>query len=159
MIACASAIALAATGTFGYFDRVFLGEEMNGAWFRTLGGTVSGLLGKEPLIVVVPRRDNLKDTHRYIKLMTYDTLQDAQRRGVPLDSLYLTTTCEDPVEAGSPQAADVRPPLLVVSDAVLEPHAPCGPEFVSHLIAHYPRSSVVIVRPIPPPADLVPTKP
>ena len=52
-------------------------------------GTVSGFLGKEPLLVVVPSRDNLADTNRYIKLMAYDTLQDAQRRGVPLEfSIY-----------------------------------------------------------------------
>jgi hypothetical protein len=159
VIACAGAIALAATGTFGYFDRVFIGEEIRNAWFRTLGETVSGVLGKEPIIVVVPRRDNLADTHRYIKLMAYDTLQDAQRRGLPQDSLYIATTCEDPIETSSLQTGYPSPPRLIVSENVLAAPPPCGSEFLSRLKAKYPRSTVVITKQAPLPADLAPAQP
>jgi hypothetical protein len=155
LIACVGAVALAATGTFGYFDRVIVGEEISNAWFRTLGESVSDSLGKEPIMVVVPRRDNLTDTHRYIKLISYDTLQDAQRRGVSGDSLYTVSTCEDPIKRDN----YASPPRLIVSENVLEPHPPCGPEFLSRLKANYPGSTVAISKQAPLPADLAPAKP
>ena len=130
-IASVCAIALAATGTYRYFDQVFLEEEMHNAWYRTLGGTVSGFLGKEPLLVVVPSRDNLADTNRYIELIAYDKLQDAQRRGVPLDSLYTAMSCEDPIETGISQMKYASPPRLIVSENVLTQGEPCRPEFLT----------------------------
>jgi len=145
--ACAGALALGAASTFSYFDRVQLEEESRSLPLRTLGGTVAGLLGKNPLVIVVPVRDNLSDAQRYIKLMAYDTLLEAKRRGVPWEVFYLITSCEDPVDGRTPPAADDSPPILVLHHAVLEPRAPCGPDFVSRLKAHYPGSVVVVARP------------
>jgi hypothetical protein len=144
-IACAGALAVAAAGTFGYFDRAYLGEDSGSLPYRSLGETVSGLLGKQPLVVVVPVRDNLNDVHRYIKLMAYDILLDAKRHGVARDTLYLAITCEDPLDGRGPQAAS--PPTVVVNSAVLEPREPCGPDFVSRLKAYYPADRIVVARP------------
>jgi hypothetical protein len=159
VLVCAGAIVLAATGAFGYFDQVFVGEEISNAWYRTLGGTVAGELGKEPLIVVVPSHDNLTDTHRYIKLMAYDTLQDAEGRGVSRDSLYTATTCEDPIETSSGQTVYAAPPRLIVAENVLQAPPPCGPEYLSRLQAGHPGSAVVIAKQTPLPADLAPAPP
>jgi hypothetical protein len=141
----AGALALAAVGTFGYFDRVFVGED-SGPAFRNVGATVSGLLGKKPLVVVVPVRDNVNDMRRYIKLMAYDALLEAQRRGVSPEALSRITTCEDVLEKSGPQTADASAPLFVLHQTVLEPRAPCGPDFVSRLKARYPQSAVLIAR-------------
>lgn len=146
-VACGGAFLLAAAGTFGYFDRAYLGEDTGSLHFRSLGETVSRLLGKEPLVVVVPVRDNVNDIHRYIKLMAYDTLRDAERRGVAREALYLVTTCEDPVDGRRPQAANASQTVVVLHLAVPEPRAPCGPEFVSRLKAYYPADRIVIAVP------------
>jgi len=146
VITCAGALALGAAGTFSYFDRVLLVEESSSLPLSTLGGTVSGLLGRKPLVIVVPVRDNLSDARRYIKLMAYDTLLEAKRRGVPWEEFYLITSCEDPVDGRTPPAAHDSPPILVLHEAVLWSRAPCGPDFVSRLKAHYPRSAVVVAR-------------
>lgn len=158
ILACVGAIALAALGTFGYFDQVVVGEELNNAWRRRVGAAVSGLLGREPLIVVLPEQENLKDTDRYIKLMAYNTLLDAQLRGVPKEALYLATSCEDPIDREN-YPAMTPPPYLIMAEGILEPNTPCGPDFVSRLRAHYPESTVVIITPSPLPADLIPTQP
>ncbi len=146
-ITCAGALALGAAGTFGYFDRAYLGEDTGSLPYRSLGERVSGLIGKQPLVVVVPVHDNVNDTHRYIKLMAYDTLLAAERNGVDRDALYLVTTCEDPVDGRRPPGADASPPIVVVHLLVAEPLAPCGPDFVSRLKAFYPADRVVIAGP------------
>jgi hypothetical protein len=147
VITWVGAVALGAAGTFGYFDRAYLGEDTGSLPFRALGETVSRLIGKEPLVVVVPVRDNVNDVHRYIKLMAYDTLLDAKRRGADTEALYLVTTCEDPVDGRRPQAANASQPVVVLHLAVPEPRAPCGPEFVSRLKAYYPADRLVIAVP------------
>jgi hypothetical protein len=160
-VAVAGAVALAATGTSRYFDEVFVGEEIQNGWFRALGEPAAGLLGKEPVVVVVPRRDNLNDIHRYIELMAYETLRDAERRGVSRDSLYVATTCEDPVETSDStlRREDSSPPRLIVSESVLEPNPPCGPDYVSRLEAQYPDSTVDIAKRGSLPTDLAPMRP
>jgi hypothetical protein len=147
-IACCAAVAVGATGTFGYFDRAFIETESAGAaQFRALGATVSDLVGSEPLLVVVPRRDNLTDTHRYIKLMAYDALLDAQRHGIARDALYLVTTCEDVAGTADSPPARARPPVLVVHVAVLEPGPPCGRELLARVTAQYPQSTIIVAEP------------
>jgi hypothetical protein len=158
-LAGAGALALAAAGAFGYFDQVVVGEELSNGWHRTVAEAVIGSLGKEPLVVVVPFHDHVSDTNHYITLMAYDTLQDAQRRGVPRSALYTTMTCEDPIESSTAPAGFATPPRLIVSANVLEPHPPCGPDFVARLSAHYPGSTVVIAKPAPLPPDLAPAPP
>jgi hypothetical protein len=144
-IACSGALALAATGTFGYFDRTYVGEESGGnASFRALAEVVSGALGKRPVLIVVPRRDNVNDTRFYVEFIGYEQLRHAEHRGMPDDALYWTTTCEDPLpQRPSPAAGS---PMIAVHEAVLDPSTPCGPGFIARLSAHYAGTTVVVAR-------------
>ena len=159
MFVCAGALALSASGAFGYFDRVFTGEEIGNAWFRSLGTIVTNRVGKEPLVVVVPNQDDTFNMNRYIKLMAYDVLSDAKKRGIPLASLYTVTFCRDNVNASMNQAAEPQAGLLILPDSLLDLPQPCGPEYLARLVAQHPGNDVMIVTPPLLPADLVPAQP
>jgi 4-amino-4-deoxy-L-arabinose transferase-like glycosyltransferase len=144
LIACTGAVAISAAGTYGYFDRTYVDEEARNVHFRALGATVADLLGKKPLLVVVPSRDYLNDAHKYIELMAYDKLQSAQRRGVPQTSLYVSTSCQDALGSERPQAVRPPSPTLILDSGVVESPPPCGPGFVSQLSDAYPGSRIVV---------------
>lgn len=150
IVVCGGAVALGAAGTYGYFDQTVVAEEINNASLRAVGDGVSNLLGNEPVVVVVPRMDDINDTNRFIELMSHAVLVSAQRRGVPRNSLYETTTCSDVGDRARFRSVGAPPPTLVLRDTVLEEAAPCGPKLASRLKSLFPRSAIVVAEPAAP---------
>jgi dolichyl-phosphate-mannose-protein mannosyltransferase len=154
------ALAVASAGAFGYFDRSSAGEELRNAWFRALGAAVSDSIGRQPLLVVIPNIDQLDDANRYIELMSYDVLADAEKRGIAQGMLYVTATCQQPLgigEQGIPQDAT---PLVIAANTVLDPNVPaCGPDFLIRLKALYPNSQLIVTDVPALPPDLQPAAP
>jgi hypothetical protein len=157
-VLCAGAIALSASGTFGYFDRTFLGEELGNAWFRAMGAAAIDHLGKERMIFVVPNSGDIDNVKRYLKLMAYDRLNIEQSKGIPQEDLFVVASCEDTALPVNGDIADSMPRLIILPDFLPPLPPPCGSEFIARLTALHPGSTILLTTPPPLPADLMPAE-
>jgi 4-amino-4-deoxy-L-arabinose transferase-like glycosyltransferase len=159
VIICVVAIGFSASGAFGYFDRVFVGEELGNAWFRSLGAAVTVHLGREPLVVVVPDHGDVDNMDRYLKLMAYDAIPNARSQASLLGSLYVITSCDETVDLDRRSVPETSHRILILPDFLLDLPQPCGPGYLPRLTVQYPGSTVLIVAPPSLSADLAAAQP
>jgi 4-amino-4-deoxy-L-arabinose transferase-like glycosyltransferase len=158
-IVCTGAVALSAVGTFGYFDRSVAGEEVGNGWLKSLGTAVTSRMGKESLVVVVPNQSDVENVNRYITLMAYYKLLDAQTHGVPREKLFSVTSCDENISMNTNSTVDHSPALFILPDFFSTLPQPCGVDYMNRLMAQHPGSSELIVTPPSLPADLAPAQP
>jgi hypothetical protein len=148
------AIAYMASGTFDYFDRVHVGEEVGNGWLRSLVTATAKAVDSGRTAVIVPARPHLKEVERYMLLADYALFRRVEPDRTLHEGLYIARSCED-----ASASTDTAIRFLVIAQALETAPAPCTPQFLASLSQTYPNAQHIVASPPVLPADLSPSPP